>query len=188
MANHLFVRLYCINLSILYFCYKPRYTYRYGRKGPPSVIGFCTVYKFFAYPDQIRARISQFIIYPPYRRSGVGVRFLRCVYNIIRDTIPNLKDITVEDPNEKFRMIRAINNVTAVFFSPTLTKLKLNEPKNTDFINELTAVFKFNRNESYVITDLIIYMCANFNENKHIQEQVISRLKQRFGKEYVVSI
>lgn len=149
--------------------------------------GFCTIYKFFAYPDKIRARISQFIIFPPYRRCGVGVRFLRCVYKIIHDTIPNLKDITVEDPNKEFRMIRSINNVAEIFFSPVMTKFKVRDPNNTELLKEISSVFKFSQKECNLYTDLITYMCASVNRINDIKKIVMSRLKDRISNEYVVS-
>lgn len=149
--------------------------------------GFCTVYKFYAYPDQICARISQFIIFPPYQRCGVGIRFLNCVYNIIRDSIPNLKTITVEDPNEKFRMIKAINNVTTVLFSPVINQFHARNLENTDFVNDLTTHFKYNKKESYLIVDLITYIYANEKGCNDMKKRVIQRLKQRFQKRHIVS-
>lgn len=183
---YLYVHIYLIIRSgLLMYC---RYTYPYGKKGPPAVAGFCTVYKFFNYPDQIRARISQYIIFPQYRRCGVGVHFLRCVYNIIRDTIPNLKEITVEEPNEKFRMIRAINNVSTVFFHPqVMAKFNVIDTENISFAKEIALVFKFSQKESQFIADLIMYMCASSNGNSSIKDQIIRRLKERCKKQYIVS-
>lgn len=138
--------------------------------------------------DKVRARISQFIIFPQHRRSGVGIKFLRCVYNIIRDTIPNLKDITVEDPNDKFRIIRAITNVSTVFFHPpVIAKLNLSDPENIDFITEMCLVFKFSKEESDFIADIIKYISANLTNNTHVKRQVITRLRKRFTIRYTVS-
>ncbi|KAJ8960557.1 hypothetical protein NQ318_013845 [Aromia moschata] len=35
-------------------------------------VGYCSVYKFFAYPNNIRTRISQFFILPSHQRRGIG--------------------------------------------------------------------------------------------------------------------
>ena len=37
-----------------------------------SIVGYTTVYGFYAYPDKTRARVSQMLILPPYQRKGHG--------------------------------------------------------------------------------------------------------------------
>lgn len=151
------------------------------------MVGFCTVYKFYAHCEQIRARISQFIIFPPYRRCGVGVRFLRCVYSIIRDTIPNLKDITVEDPNENFRLIRAINNVDSVFFSDAMEKYSPSGLNDTALKKEITAIFKLSTRESRDTCELITYIVACMQNSASVKDLIIKKRKRRLEKEYSVS-
>lgn len=38
--------------------------------------GFCTVYRFYAYPDSQRMRVSQFLVLPPYQGIGLGTHLL----------------------------------------------------------------------------------------------------------------
>lgn len=117
----------------------------------------------------------------------MGVHFLRCVYNIIRDCIPNLKDITVEEPNEHFRMIRAINNVHTAFHSDAMSKFRVKADKNTDFEEELGAMFKFGKKECRVICEMITYLFASAQKYLGIKQHVIRTMKLRFKKEYTVS-
>lgn len=67
--------------------------------------GYATVYRYYAYPDKIRPRISQVLILPPYRRNGIGTALLDSIYNFYRKNKSTL-DITVEDPDEEFIVMR----------------------------------------------------------------------------------
>lgn len=67
--------------------------------------GYATVYRYYAYPDKMRPRISQILIMPPYRRNGIGTALLDSIYNHYKPNKATL-DITVEDPDEEFIVMR----------------------------------------------------------------------------------
>ncbi|GAW24298.1 hypothetical protein ANO14919_138820 [Xylariales sp. No.14919] len=54
-----------------------------------------------------RARISQFIILPPYQGKGVGALLYDTIFNLYMADA-STKEITVEDPNEDFDLLRDI--------------------------------------------------------------------------------
>ncbi|CAB59620.2 histone acetyltransferase Hat1 [Schizosaccharomyces pombe] len=71
--------------------------------------GYCTVYKYYKWDklihDGIRARISQFVILPPFQHQGHGSQ----LYNAIVSTFlknPKILDFTVEDASEAFDSLR----------------------------------------------------------------------------------
>lgn len=68
-------------------------------------VGLCTAYPFWAYPDNERLRISQFMILPPFHRQGHGKQLLSTIYADARTT-PSIVEICVEDPVEEFTMLR----------------------------------------------------------------------------------
>ena len=41
--------------------------------------GYTTVYRYFAYPENQRPRISQMLILPPFQRKGLGAKLLDSV-------------------------------------------------------------------------------------------------------------
>lgn len=43
-----------------------------------SIVGYTTVYAFYAYPDKTRARISQMLVLPLYQRKGHGGVYTYC--------------------------------------------------------------------------------------------------------------
>lgn len=67
--------------------------------------GYATVYRYYAYPDKMRPRIAQILVIPPYRRNGIGTALLDSIYNFYRQDKSTL-DITVEDPDEEFIVMR----------------------------------------------------------------------------------
>jgi histone acetyltransferase 1 len=78
--------------------------------------GYTTVYPFYAYPDRTRLRISQFIILPPFQRTGHGgisnidkfdnltAHLLQTVYNYGKSV--NCLEVCVEDPSREFQKMR----------------------------------------------------------------------------------
>lgn len=46
-----------------------------------AIAGFATVYDYYAYPENKRPRISQFLVLPPFQRQGIGANLLRTIYN-----------------------------------------------------------------------------------------------------------
>ncbi|KAI3406368.2 HAT1 [Candida oxycetoniae] len=80
----------------------------------PSIVGFSTAYKYWKYPgyqkfdqgeDEVRIKISQFIILPMYQGKGLGQLFYSHLYDswLANDKIV---EIVVEDPNESFDDMR----------------------------------------------------------------------------------
>lgn len=87
----------------------------------PHLIGYCTAYRFYAFPDRFRLRISQFLLFPPYQKQGHGRRLLQGVYDsaIARGA----RDIPVEDPAPEFGRLRdmvdMMNLLEDKVFQPT---------------------------------------------------------------------
>lgn len=107
---------------------------RNGSAARYHFVGYCTIYRYYAYPDKIRPRISQvldidaafagrvlllllenklispslcaqFLILPPFQRKGLGAHMLQSVYDFYR-TQSTVVDIAVEDPAENFTRLR----------------------------------------------------------------------------------
>ncbi|KAJ3006270.1 histone acetyltransferase 1 [Thoreauomyces humboldtii] len=74
-----------------------------------AIVGFMTYYPFFSYQpgslDEKRNRISQFLILPPFQRRGHGGKLYSTMFKIFLNQ-PDVLQITVEDPNEQFDLLR----------------------------------------------------------------------------------
>ncbi|XP_014663140.1 PREDICTED: histone acetyltransferase type B catalytic subunit-like [Priapulus caudatus] len=80
---------------------------RYQQDGRPrhAVVGYITVYNYYAYPQRLRPCVSQMLVLPPHQQQGHGTRLLRAVYADLASRADVL-DITVEDPSEDFQRVR----------------------------------------------------------------------------------
>lgn len=70
-----------------------------------AIAGYATVYDYYAYPNHVRPRISQFLVLPPFRGRGIATQLLQSIYNTY-ETRDDVVDITVEDPSEEFARVR----------------------------------------------------------------------------------
>lgn len=68
-------------------------------------VGYATVYRYYAWPDKTRPRISQVLLLPPFRKNSIGTNLLSTVYDWYKSQ-PSTLDITAEDPNEQFISMR----------------------------------------------------------------------------------
>ncbi len=62
----------------LYFVLYERHP---SESGPTSysVAGFITVYQYYGYPQNVRPRVSQMLVLPPFQRMGLGAKLLDTV-------------------------------------------------------------------------------------------------------------
>ncbi|KAJ1943661.1 histone acetyltransferase 1, partial [Linderina pennispora] len=75
-----------------------------------SLVGYCTMYEFFHWPDSKRPRISQFLVLPPFQGQGHGSELYRYIYGMVKAS-PQYVDLTVEDPSESFDDMRDRNDM-----------------------------------------------------------------------------
>lgn len=119
-------------------------------RSPYKFVGFSTVYAYhpivfgvtparttekinipYPYPADfvsdlpVRARISQFVILPPYQHSGHGAKLYAAVYKSLLDD-KLVFEITVEDPSEAFDDLRDLNDLAFLRTDPVFEDLKIN--------------------------------------------------------------
>jgi len=74
-----------------------------------ALVGFASLYKFFALP-RCRRRLSQFFVMPTYQKSGLGKMMLKVVHEMtIKDA--DVMELCVEDPALAFRQLRDVTSV-----------------------------------------------------------------------------
>lgn len=149
-------------------------------------VGFCTVYKFYAHPDKIRARISQFFILPTHQCLGLGSRFLACVYEILWK-IPNLKDIVVEDPSEVFRKMRNTHDARIALTLDIMNQRNLHKVYTAEMKQKMENICKVPKHQCRIVYEIIAY--ANVMDNDlERNEFLLKVVKPRIVSEYMVSI
>lgn len=102
-----------------------------------------------AYPDKIRYRISQVLILPPYQRQGHGRRLYDLIYNQCLAR-PDVRQVTVEDPNDEFQTLRDLADVARL----REAMQSLQAPVDPSVIDDLVRDFKLDKVLS--INDLLV--------------------------------
>ncbi|KAJ2351957.1 histone acetyltransferase 1 [Coemansia sp. RSA 2618] len=75
-----------------------------------SLVGFCTMYRFYCWPERRRARISQFLVLPPFQGQGHGSALYQYIYAAVVGS-SEYADLSVEDPSEAFDDMRDRNDM-----------------------------------------------------------------------------
>ncbi|CAH3164227.1 unnamed protein product [Porites lobata] len=150
-----------------------------------SIVGYSTVYQYYAYPDKIRPRISQMLILPPFQRQGHGVQLLQTVDKFY---VKNLRvlDITVEEPSSDFLKLRdyvdALDCRNLSAFSPENLRSGFSDKMVRQAREEL-KINKLQCRRVYEILRLRVTDLSNAEEYKAYRLEVKNRLNIPFQKE-----
>uniref|UniRef100_A0A1B6D2L5 Histone acetyltransferase type B catalytic subunit n=1 Tax=Clastoptera arizonana TaxID=38151 RepID=A0A1B6D2L5_9HEMI len=150
-----------------------------------AVAGYATVYMYYAYPANIRPRVSQMLILPPFQKKGIGAQLLSTIYNHFIQQLDVL-DITVEDPNEEFQQLR---DYVDICYCQNLDCFSVDKLKNgfcIDMAKQLQKVRKINKKQARRIYEIMRLKSTNISNEKDFQEfrlDVKKRLNIPFQKE-----
>lgn len=161
-------------------CYE-RYTNSAG-KTMYSTVGYTTVYMYYAYPDQIRPRISQMLVLPPYQRLGVGSKMLAVLYAQFRSDA-RVRDVTVEDPSDDFRRIRNVLDATLcselAAFAPELLHAGFSE----SMVTEAREQLKINKKQCRVVYE-ILRLAATDETDEKVYKAYRLAIKNRLNQSF----
>jgi len=125
-------------------------------------VGYTTIYKFYAYPDKIRPRISQVLILPPHQRKGHCAELLKVIYQQYVN-LPNVLDMTAEDPSENFQRVRDFvdcsNCATLQEFQPGL----LVKGFSKKMLKVAHEKFKINKKQAGRVYEILRLQSTNVN-------------------------
>jgi histone acetyltransferase 1 len=72
--------------------------------GAVRVLGFATLFSFWAFPDRRRLRLSQILVLPPYQGRGAGGLLLSAAYALAARL--DAVDVPFEEPSEELARLR----------------------------------------------------------------------------------
>ncbi|KAJ8036620.1 Histone acetyltransferase type B catalytic subunit [Holothuria leucospilota] len=150
-----------------------------------AFVGYGTVYRYYAYPDKVRPRISQVLILPPFQKQGLGVTFLRAINNNIQND-GQVLDITVEDPSEDFVRIRDFIDCQDCSSLPAFSKEKLKGGFSPEMEKEAQFKFKINKKQARRVYEILKWMGidqGNAEEVRSYRLEVKKRLNIPFQKQ-----
>lgn len=144
------------------FCSYEKYTTSDG-KTKYATIGYTTVYLYYAYPQNIRPRISQMLVLPPFQGQGIGAQFVEVVYNKFKDD-PKVIDITVEDPSDDFRRVRNYVDAKLCMDLPAFAPEQLRKGFSKEMIDEAKHKYKINPRQCRIVYEILRLNVTNEND------------------------
>nr|CAD7443968.1 unnamed protein product [Timema bartmani] len=147
-----------------------------------AVVGYMTVYQYYAYPKNIRPRISQMLVLPPYQRRGLGEKLLSTMYqHYINDK--RVIDITVEDSSEQFQRVRdyldAKNCLTLPSFQPAL----LHQGFTQSMAQEACSTLKLNKKQCRRVYEILRLRATEMSDEVAYRSYRLA-VKQRLNVPY----
>ena len=141
-------------------------------------VGYSTVYNYYAFPEHVRPRISQFLILPPFQKKNIGVNLLKTIYN---HYVPNPKvtDITVEDPSDNFCQLLNFVDCLRCLQLASFSKENTLKGWSKDKEEEAKKVLKLHKLQARKVYEVLKLMYVNMNdpvEYKNYRLEVKARL------------
>lgn len=156
---------YCFDFLIIFkikFCSYEKHTSSEG-KTKYATVGYSTVYMYYAYPQNIRPRISQMLVLPPFQGMGIGSQFIETIYNKFKGD-PKVIDITVEDPSDDFRRVRNYVDAKLCLDLPAFAPNRLKDGFNKEMIDAAKEQFKINPRQCRIVYEILRLNATNVND------------------------
>lgn len=159
--------------------------YKMDGKTMFAIAGYATVYQYYAYPKNIRPRISQVLVLPPFQNQGIGANLLRTIYNHYVG-MDEVLDITVEDPSQEFQYLRDYvdcqNMLKLSSYQPNMLKKGFCE----EMVRDARSKFKINKRQARRVYEILRLKVTNRKDEEEYKQYRLSvkrRLNTPFQKE-----
>lgn len=130
----------------------------------PSIIGFTTAYNYWKYPgakkfdsteQELRIKISQFIILPIYQGQGLGQLFYSHLYDqwLAKDDII---EVVVEDPNESFDDLRDRADLKRLNASEQFDFKAVTPKVNKEWVEKTRRALKLEKRQFARLLEIIL--------------------------------
>ena len=144
-------------------------------------VGYSTVYQYYAYPQNVRPRISQFLILPPFQRIGLGSKLLAAIYKNYSEK--SIVDITVEDPSDDFQRMRDIFDCKLCMQLSWYQTLAPNTVWSNEMAVEAQNKYKLNPKQTRRVFEILKLKLTNRNDPDQYRQFRLS-IKQRLNAPY----
>lgn len=149
-----------------------------------AVCAYATVYRYYAYPRHSRPRVSQVLTLPPFRRLGICANLLQTIYSHFT-ILPEVVDITVEDPSEDFQRVRDYVDAKNCETLPAFQPAKLLQGYSPEMVNQAHTKFKINKKQARRIYEILRLKNTNISDKTaylNYRLEVKNRLNAPFQK------
>ncbi|QEU61620.1 Hat1 [Kluyveromyces lactis] len=155
-------------------------------KSSKQCIGYTTTYQFWKYlgaqsfdsskadEQQCRAKISQFLIMPPYQGHGHGKRLYQAIVKQWMNDL-SVVEITVEDPNESFDDLRDRCDFERVINKNSLADCPNELPINIDWITKKQAQLKLEKRQFMRILEMFLLYQKSPNYRLQLKKRIYEK-------------
>lgn len=152
------------------------------------LIGYATAYRFFSFPDRIRLRISQYLVFPPYQHMGHGAQLLHTMYSYARSRPgtfedPFISDITVEDPSPAFGFLRDVTDLRNIKALGVWGGDCAPPPLTEEIVCQIKEPLKILRAQIEHLHELLSFIHCDIENEKEYRRYRL-RVKRRLYKKY----
>lgn len=150
-----------------------------------AVVGFATVFEYYAYPENIRPRISQILVFPPFKNQSIGAHLYNAINKHYRVN-SKVTDITVETPSEDFQRVRDYVDVSYCSTLESYKPDKIQQGFNQNMIQQANKVYKINPKQARKAYEILRLNSTNQADKAQYQSyrlDVKKRLNVPFQKE-----
>jgi len=144
--------------------------------------GYTSVYEYYAYPENMRPRMSQVIVLPPFRRLGLCSFMVEAVYKYYA-RIPKVIDITVEDPSEDFQRVRDFVDCVRCMELPVFSDEKLKGGFTAEMEEEARKKLLINKKQVRRIYEILYLNSISESNEKEFKEYRLT-VKRRLNLPY----
>lgn len=148
-------------------------------------VGYTTVYLYYSYPENIRPRISQMIVLPPFQRLGVGSKIIEALYSYYGPKA-NVTDITVEEPSDIFQNMRSAVDAKLCKSLSSFAPEKLKQGLSKEMLEEAKAKYKINPKQCRIVYEILRLDAtdrANQQDYKAYRLEIKRRLSMFYAKQ-----
>lgn len=154
----------------------------------PSLVGFVTAYNYWRYPgfkkfeaaeQEIRKKVSQFIILPNYQGKSLGGEFYNRLFDHWLKDVPSVVEIVIEDPNEQFDDLRDRQDLIRLdqHLSGGLQSLKVSE-LTPEWILATRSKLKMEKRQFARLLEMSLLHAGN-NSKKDVRLFIKKRLYEK---------
>ncbi|XP_050354789.1 histone acetyltransferase type B catalytic subunit [Nymphalis io] len=149
-----------------------------------ATAAYATVYRYYAYPQHNRPRVSQVLTLPPFRKMGICAHLLQAIYShfVIQ---PEVVDITVEDPSKDFQRIRDYVDSKYCESLPAFHPSKLHQGFSEEMAKQARSKYKINKKQARRIYEILRLKNTNLSDKTaylNYRLDVKNRLNAPFQK------
>ncbi|XP_053658974.1 histone acetyltransferase type B catalytic subunit [Anopheles marshallii] len=150
-----------------------------------ATVGYVSVYQYYSYPKNVRPRVSQILILPPFQKLGIATRLIKhTTYEYFRKK-ENITDITFEEPIEAIQHIRSVVDAIRCKELPAFAPDKLLAGFSKDMLHQARETYLINPKQCRVVYEILrlgVTDTDNAEQYRAYRIEVKKRLNMNYSR------